>query len=85
MIFLKRLPHLFKDDKKMRFFGTNTNEYKEICYYLDRVYNERVEKFKDDKNAKLDKTYLIITNNFKKIRDYSVIKKILGNENYFWL
>lgn len=81
--FLKSLPHLFKDDKKMRFFGTNTNEYKEICYYLDRVYNERVEKFKDDKNSKLDKTYLIITNNFKKIRDYSIIKKILDNENYF--
>lgn len=81
--FLKCLPHCFSNDKKMRFFATNNNEYKEVCYFLDRIYNEKQEKVQETKKITIDKTYLIITNNFKKIRDYSVIKKILENKEYF--
>lgn len=83
--FLKSIPHIFSQDKSIRFFATNSNEYKEVCYHLDKIYNDRKEKFGNNKikNEDLDKTYLIITNSFKKIRDFDVINKILGNKEYY--
>lgn len=75
----KDAPHLFSDDKKIRFFASNNDEYKEVCYYLERVYESRV---KNSSNIDIDKVYLIITDSFKKIRDIDVIKNILDNNNF---
>jgi len=83
--FLKDIPHSFTDDKSLRFFATNNNEYKEVCYYLDRVFNSRKEALgsSEPKVQNLDKIYLIITDSFKKIRDFDIIEKILeSKKNY---
>ena len=82
--FLKNAPHCFSDDRKTRFFATNNDEYQEICYYLDRVFALRKEKMGSEPIiTNSDKTYLIITDSFRKVRDYEVIKKILkSKKNY---
>ena len=83
--FLKDIPHIFTDDKSLRFFATNNNEYKEVCYYLDRVFNSRKDKFRSNepKAEDLDKIYLIITDCFKKVRDFDIIEKIVeSKKNY---
>ncbi len=82
----KDLPHIFTDDKNLRFFATNNDEYKEVCYYLDRLFKARVEQFSQGgelKRENLDKIYLIITDCFKKIRDFDIINDILENDSYY--
>ncbi len=74
--FIKTVPHLFTDDRSLRFFGVSNEEYKEIFYHLDRVYQNKTSK--DGKNK--SSNYLIITDNFKKIRDFDVIKNILDED-----
>ena len=81
---MKNIPHLFTDDKSLRFFATNNDEYKEVCYYLEKVYQNRIEKFKGDtKYEEFSQTYLIITDNLKKVRDFDAIKHILENKKNY--
>ena len=35
----KQIPHCFNDDKSLRFFATNNDEYKEICVELLRLFD----------------------------------------------
>ena len=79
----KQAPHCFTDDKTLRFYGTNNEEYKEICYFLDKIYNNRKENTKStDKDQTFDQNYLIVTDSFKKIRNIDFIKNVLKNKNY---
>ena len=41
--FLKTIPHVFSNDKKIRFFATNDHELKEVCYYVDTTFNTRTD------------------------------------------
>ncbi len=81
--YLKQMPHTFRNDKNMRFFATNFDEGKEVSQYLLSVYNEREEKFRKNDNQKEDQYknfnsyYLIITDDYESIKDYTVIDKIL--------
>ncbi len=82
--FMKMLPHVFSNDRKIRFFGTNNEEYKEICYYLDRVFTKRMENIGENHQIKkedIKEHYLIITDDFKKVRNYDIIGKILDTKN----
>ena len=83
--FLKMAPHLFSDDKKIRFFATNSDDHKEISYYLDRILVSRIENFGDSEISidNFEQTYLIITDCFKKIRDLDFIKHILESKNNY--
>lgn len=83
--FLKDMPHCFSDDKSIRFFATNNDEYKEVCYYLDTIFDLRKEHLgtQEPKAEDFDKTYLIITDNFKKVRDYEIIDEILSNKKSY--
>lgn len=77
--FLKMAPHLFSDDKKIRFFAKNNDEHKELGYYLDKIITSRYDVEVDSENpiTSFNQTYLIITDCFKKIRDLDFIKHIL--------
>ena len=80
--FLKILPHLFSDDKSIRYFGSINEEHKEICYHLERVYLSRKDG-ETELNKKINYTphYLIITDTFKSIRSFEIIKKLLEEKN----
>ncbi len=85
--FLKKIPHCFTDDKELRFFATNNDEYKEVCYYLNKTLEIRKEHYgNSEPNLTEMKTiYLVITDSFKKIRDYDVIESILSSKKNYGL
>lgn len=82
---IKILPHIFSNDKTVRYFSSDNDEYKEITYNLERIYNERIEK---ESSNKIEKTvynpsYLIITDSFNSVRNYDFIKNIVeSKKNY---
>ena len=78
--FVKNAPHLFSDDRSIRFFAASAEEYKEVCYYLKRVFDSRKDINSD--KAEFNQVYLIITDSFKKIRDIDLIEDILDNKKY---
>ncbi len=83
--FIKPLPHLFNNDKSIRYFGNTLEEYKEICYHLEKIYSSRIknddmQNFSKNNNKKYIPHYLIITDSFKQIRNIEVIKNILSQK-----
>ena len=77
--YLKLDPHLFSDDKSIRYFATNNDEYKEVCYYLNRIFEDR----KSSNQEEFQQLYFIVTDSFKKIREIDLINNILNSKNYF--
>ena len=83
---LKYLPHLFSDDRKLRFYATDADQYKAISDYLEQELNNRKDhSTEDSKNAYLnfDTYYLIITDNFIKTKKINIIQKLLNETNNY--
>lgn len=83
--YLKSLPHLFTDNKEFRFFSTNNDEHKEVIYQLERIYNAREEQFqnKEAKIEDIDTFYLLITDNFKTLRNFDFIQNLLDSKQKY--
>ena len=77
---INNLPHCFSDDKKIRFFASNKEEYSYVCDYLEKVYNARKEAKISDSH-KCDKIYLIITDSFKMLRSMDFINTLLDEKD----
>ena len=83
--YFKTIPHIFTDDKTLRFFATKNEDYKEVCYYLDKIFELRKEKAgsADPKIEDYKVFYLIVTDSLKKIKSFEVINKIFeSKKNY---
>ncbi len=80
--YLRSTPHIFSDDKQIRFFATNTDEYKEVCYYLNRIFESRAQNSSDNKQDEYKQLYLVITDSIKKVREFDLIQNILEFKNY---
>lgn len=79
--YLKISPYCLDDTRKVRYFGSNNNEIKEICYNLDRIYQDRKEyKTTGSKKPLYEPYYIIITDCYKNIRNFDFIKKVLDDE-----
>ena len=86
----KTLQHLWTNDKTERFYATNSEEVKDVIKFLEKEYSAREEIFKDKDTSteesphkKFDSYYLILTDDFKAIRDNNFIKKLLkADSNY---
>lgn len=85
--YLKVLPHCWSNDKTMRYFGTNLDEAKEISLTLEQEIQAR--RYKDNNGKRelnsLDYTkykpyYIIITDDYKMVRDIELIKDVCGLE-----
>ena len=72
--YLKVLPHCWDDEKTIRFFASTKDEIREICYYLDNKLTQRLEDKSQKSNARLP-FYLIITDDYKSIRNFDFIKR----------
>ena len=81
--YLKIAPHNWSDDKHVRYFATNLDEAKEISLELEKEMQAR--KFHDN-NGKMETStddyhkykpyYLIITDDYKTIRDIELVKDV---------
>ena len=82
--YLKILPHIFSNDKQIRFFASKMNEKKEISLYLERVFQDRKTsnqvKNINDSYKKFKPYYIIISDDYDGIRDLEIIKEILNQE-----
>ncbi len=75
--YVKTLPHNWSNDRNLRFFGSSNDDYREIIYYLDKVFNERVQEKSDDRCVP---HYVIVTDAIKSIDSYDFIKNVLSCE-----
>ncbi|MBE6157552.1 MAG: type VII secretion protein EssC [Firmicutes bacterium] len=83
--YLKVLPHCWSNDKTTRYFAANIDEAKEISLYLEQEIQHR--KYKDN-NGKMELNtddyhkykpyYVIITDDYKSVRDVELIKDVTG-------
>ena len=82
----KMLPHTFSNDRDIRFFATNQEEMQIIDNYIEREYIQRItdEKQNDAVETEEGHTnykpfYLIITDNYSKVRKLNMDNLILDN------
>lgn len=80
---IKILPHIFSNDKLIRYFASNNDEYKELAYNLEREYSNRVDNEKENKDKIYNPVYLIITDSFNSVRNYDVIKNIIDSKSNY--
>lgn len=86
--YLKQMPHLFRNDKEMRFFATDYEEGKEISQYLLSVFNAREDVFSKSNQSgnaferyhNFNTYYMIITDDYESIKDYPFIDKVLNQD-----
>lgn len=79
----KMLPHCWNEDKTFRYFATNIEEYKEICYNLDAIYTKRSQNKETNSEVLYNPHYLIICDCIKSIRNFELIKQILKDEKKY--
>lgn len=85
--FIKYLPHNFDNYKQFRFFAVNTEDAKDLSNYLEQELNYRRydEQMQESESNYLSYKpyYLIITDNYRKIRKTGIMKAITEiNNNY---
>lgn len=78
--YLKILPHNWDNEKTIRFFASSKDEIREICYYLDNKLSQRIDDKSTKSNSKLP-FYLIITDDYKSIRNFDFIKRFSDLES----
>lgn len=74
--YVKVLPHCWSNDKTFRYFASSNDEYREIAYNLEKVFQSRVENDNDARNIP---HYIIITDAIKSVDNYDLIKNVLSN------
>ena len=78
--FAKILPHVWSNDKQVRFFATDYEEMCELSGILERVLEPRVESDKGDyKN--MPPYFIIITDNFKVAKNVPIMNSVLKLKN----
>ena len=80
---IKILPHCFSNDKSIRYFASDNDEYKEITYNLEKYISPSDEANKrNNEDVIYDPVFLIITDSFNSIRNYDFIKNIIDSKEY---
>ena len=79
--YMKVLPHSWNNDRSFRFFGSNNDEYREIMYVLEKIYNERRSDNRSEE--KYATHYTIITDAPKSIDSYDFIKNVMASNKYY--
>ena len=74
--YAKMLPHVWSDNKQIRFFTNDYDEMNEISKYLEQVFIERKQNDKKDYKSYMP-YYLIITDDYKKIENLKIVTEIL--------
>lgn len=82
----KKLPHTFSNDRQIRFFATDEDEMRIIDSYIEREYIERANDEKQREAVETEEGsinykpfYLIITDNYSKVRKLNMDNLILDN------
>lgn len=81
---VKSVPHLWSNDKSVRYFSSNEKEYKEVSYQLDKIYNKRIEALNNSMSGTedFDSLYVLIIDSINSVRNIDLINNIINNKNY---
>lgn len=85
--YAKYLPHCFSENKETRLYATNIEEYKIINQYIEQEITSRKENTPetqtDKTNQLIENTpyYIVITDDYKNIKQISSIEKLLKQES----
>lgn len=82
--YIKELPHIWSDDKSLRFFATSSEEASDISTYLDEEFEMREANENEDITYKnFSPYYVIITDNYLSYKNSSIILDIIrSKKNY---
>ena len=81
--YIRTVPHIWSNDKSMRYFASSEKEYKEVTYFLDKIYNEREENLKNDSGeSEFSTLYLLVVDTYTAVRNLDLITKIINSKNY---
>jgi len=90
-----QLPHLFSDDKSVRFFASNMEDAKYISDYLEQEFIKRIsdkdfskvenEGDEENQNGKVTYSpyYLIFTDDYMMIRKLGICERVFDNNEDF--
>lgn len=78
--YIKTIPHSWSNDRSIRFFGSSNEDYRDMIYVLEKIFQERKEIAKD-KKLKMIPHYIIITDAIKSIDNYDFIKNVMNHPN----
>ncbi len=84
--YMNLMPHVFSDNRDIRFIATNFEEGVEVSSYLQKILRLREKQCeKISANRELlyknyETYYLIITDDYKLVKDYSIINELLEVE-----
>jgi S-DNA-T family DNA segregation ATPase FtsK/SpoIIIE len=76
--YIKTFPHSWSNDRSIRFFGSSNDDYREIIYVLEKIFQQRREQ---DFDGRRMPHYIIITDAIKSIDSYDFIKNIMTNDS----
>ncbi len=77
--YIKTIPHSWSNDRTLRYFGSSNDDYRELIYALDKIFQERKEM--NEREIKVPH-YVIITDAIKSIDSYDFIKNVMtSSEN----
>ncbi len=86
--FAKKLPHCWSDEKNIRFFACNSEEYKELAHYFEEIVKSRMEALRAEEASEEAKSeeskeykkfppyYLIITDDYNSIKRLPMIENL---------
>ena len=84
--YFRYLSHCWNNKFNKRFFAINEEESADISLYLESIYEKRISESgnngTNDSNAYLNfsEYYLIVTDDFKSVRDIPIINKIMDSQ-----
>ena len=80
--FVKMLPHIWSNSKKIRFFADEWNSVNEVSQYLESELKDRIKKVGTNYSYKNNTSqyYLIIVDDYKNVESLNFIKEILKSE-----
>lgn len=81
--FLKVCPHLWSDERDIRFLATTQDEISEVSLYLEKIFEKRNEKTDENKDRDYKDFlpyYVIIVDDFSLVRNTSIIESVLNQE-----
>lgn len=94
--YVRYIPHCWSDDKTVRFFASKQEDFKVLSTYLDNEFSQRVAKKEEKAKASkevnkerydeyelYDSYYLIVTDNYKSVKNLKFINSLLETQyNY---
>lgn len=92
--YMKYMPHIWSEDKTVRFYSDNLSDSKAISEYLIKIRKERIGYLSEKKENQIEEEkaesgkeyasfnpyYLIITDCYKKNSDLEIIKSVINSK-----